>query len=423
MDYLIAVPGPAYRLSDSSFATESAFAEHLLELRRAGEGRFDRVVLLAFDMQASTYQANKKGLRKLSSHRDGVVFVSAGPEADSTPGFWRHAPRLWRVARQSAARAAVVHTDVAYDIRKPMTAIVALAARLRRRPVVFVVDVDFRGDAKRNRAAGLSSTKRYMFERLLLEPFRSAQVWIAVRMCQLVLLKSASLVEDFGKGRPSVKNFYDTVHSDKEVLDAQGLQDRIAQSSPKASLELCYFGRLIDLKGCDRMIEAIRISRARGCDVHLTIIGDGPCEHELKAQVDSADLSKAVRFIPQVPYGNQLFDQISKMDITLAAPVVQETPRAAFDSLARGIPILAFDISYFRDLADASDAILLARWPSADDLADKIIETESNRDILPAMSANAVAFARDNTQQLWVSRRMSWTIAFALGDDQGMTSV
>lgn len=418
MDYLIAVPGPAYRLSDSSFATESAFAEHLIELRRAGQERFDRVVLFAFEMQASTYQANRNSLRELSSDRDGIVFVSAGPETDSTVGFWRHVPRLWTIAWQAAARAAVVHTDVAYDIRMPMTAIVALAARLRRRPVVFVVDVDFRGDARRNRAAGLSSTKRYWFERLLLEPFRSAQIWIAVRMCQLVLLKSASLVEDFGKGRRSVKNFYDTVHSNQEILDAHGLRDRMARVNANAALELCYFGRLIELKGCDRMIEAVRISRARGCDVRLTIIGDGPCEQELKAQVESASLGNAVRFIPQVPYGNQLFDQLSKMDVTLAAPIVQETPRAAFDSFARGIPILAFDISYFRDLADASNAIVLARWPSAANLADKITEIESNREVLAAMSARAVAFARDNTQQLWLERRMSWTIAFALGDGQ-----
>ena len=45
------------------------------------------------------------------------------------------------------------------------------------------------------------------------------QLWIAPKISALVLLKSMTLVRDFGRGLPHVKNFFDTVQSASQVLD------------------------------------------------------------------------------------------------------------------------------------------------------------------------------------------------------------
>jgi glycosyltransferase involved in cell wall biosynthesis len=115
-----------------------------------------------------------------------------------------------------------------------------------------------------------------------------------------------------------------------------------------------YFGRLAVNKGIDRMIVATGLARQRGVDVHLRIIGDGECRESLRLQAREANLEAYVEFEPPVTYGEPLFRRLEDCHACVAAPLIEDTPRAAFDAFSRGLPIIAFDIAYFRDLAQAS---------------------------------------------------------------------
>jgi glycosyltransferase involved in cell wall biosynthesis len=417
-DYLIAVQAPAYPLSPTSFATESAFAEHLIELRKVAGARFSTVVLFAPRMNEADYEAQKHHLGIVDLARDNVRLVPAHPVSASVGRFWlKHARPLWSTMRAAIREAAVVHTDLSTDVRRPMTAMVSFAAWLAKRPVVFVVDIDYRMHARRFRELGYWSAKKYWVNRLVQEPLKSLQLRFAARRYQLVMLKGASLVRDFGEGRSHVKNFYDTVHSDGQLLPTDQIDERLAMlANPGKRLQLCYFGRLVEYKGIDRMIEAVRLAREKGCIAELTIIGDGPCRAALGDQVREAALENQIRFEPQVPYGQPLFDQLRQVHMMIAAPLIEDTPRAAFDAMARGVPILAFDISYFSDLADASGAVALATWPHASGLAEQIIAIDSNRSLLGGMALGGLAFARANTQHSWLERRMQWTFHYAMGE-------
>ncbi len=416
MDYVMATQAAAYPVSPTSFATESAFAEHLRELRKSANGRFDRLVLVAPALSDAQYNAQKHHLEVLDLAQDGALFIPSHPAEASTTQFWtKYASPLWKKLDGLLANATLVHADLATDFRRPMTAIAALAARLRRIPVVFVTDIDFRMNAQRMRRLGDGGLSKYLANRLLVEPFKSTQVWLAVRYHQLVMLKSAAMVRDFGHGRPHVKNFYDTVHGPEDVLTTAEAQQRLRfLTAPDTPLNLCFFGRLAANKGVDRMIHATGLARTKGANARLLIIGDGPELENLKSKVTVEGLTDHVTFKGQVPYGRPLFDLLEGVHILLAAPLLEDTPRSAFDAMARGVPILAFDTSYFQDLASGSGGVALAPWPEPEGLAEQIVMLDQSRDRLAMMAQNGLKFAQDNTQRAWLERRMGWTLQFAL---------
>lgn len=410
LNYVIVVQAPAFALADGHFATESAFAIHLKELREALGPRFKSLVLVAPQFTPQVYEARKATLGVLSAQRDGVEFMPAHSLGASAFSFWfSDLPRVCKNLRHRLREPAIVHSGMSDDIRRPLMAALNLVARLRKRPVIFIVDIDFRQDTRRYYQLGLWRTKRYLAHRFLFDPVKWIQVWLAPRLFQLVLLKSSSMVRDFGRGRQHVKNFYDTVHSSKDVLpEALRAAHFERLKDPSGSLNVVYFGRFVAYKGLKVAVEAIRIARSRGIDVTLTLIGEGECQQDLVQQVKAAALETSVIFQPPVRYGPDLFNLLANAHVTVASPLIEDTPRAAFDSMARGLPLVASDINYFSDLARESGAIALFKWSDPESLAEELIALSRNRGRIAEMAARGMVFAENNTQSIWLARRVGW---------------
>jgi glycosyltransferase involved in cell wall biosynthesis len=372
--YVMVVQASAYPLDADRFATESAFAEHLRDLKASGEARFSKIVLIAPRMGDAVFVRQRDHLAIVEADRDGISLVSVPGNALSPTRAISQLRSLWRTIQPVVADAAMVHIDLATDVRHPMTALAGWAAKAADRPVVMFVDIDFRKHAERFRKLRYWGRVKYFYNRWIQQPFKAAQIRYAVRNYALVMLKSPSLVRDFGKGRPHVRNFYDTVHAEAQVLSREEHAARsTVMGDPRQPLRLCYFGRLVDYKGIDRMIQAVAAARAQGGDAALTIIGDGPNRAALETQAAELGLANHVQFVGQVAYGAPLFEMLRDEHVMLATPLIEDTPRAAFDAMARGLPIVAFDISYFRDLGEASGAVAVARWPDAAALAETIV--------------------------------------------------
>ena len=410
MEYLVAVEAPAYALSESRFAVESAFAEHLKLLRASIGPQFTRVVILAPQWSVAAYESMRSSLAIIDSREEGIAYVASHSVAATRWRYWLHeAWPLWRRIRAAVQSARVVHSGPSIDVWRPTSAMVNLAAWLARRPVIFVVDIDFRQESWRFYRSGIWSARAYYTSRLIYDPIKWIQVWLAVRVFDLVLLKSARLVADFGKGRANVKDFYDTVHAAHDIKSASEAKRRgdwIRDASQP--LQLVYFGRLVRYKGVDRAIEAVRLARLAGEDVRLTIIGDGDCLSSLRMQVARDGLDSVVSFRPPVAYGQGLFDELEGAHASISTPLSEDTPRSAFDAFARGLPVIAFDMGYFVDLAQKSGAVALATWPEPAAMAARVVELSRDRERLAGMAERALAFARANTQAQWLERRKQW---------------
>jgi glycosyltransferase involved in cell wall biosynthesis len=415
MDYIIAVQAAAYPTSQTSFATESAFAEHLKELRALLGERFTRIVLIAPRLSEQEYQAAKDHLGIINSDEHGVIYLPAHYTNTSAKDFWGSCFRdIWKRVSEAVAHAAIVHSGMSDDVWRPLLAIVNLIAWRSGVPVVFVVDLDFRRDTWRFYKSGIWSRKAYIVNRLFYDPLKWIQVWMAVQVYQLVLLKGASMARAFGKGRTNVKNFLDTVHRIEDVLTPPQMKSRLeCLRDTSHPLNVVYFGRFVKYKGLDRAIEAVHLARGMGANVVLTLIGDGDQKELLQKQVMETGLEKAVSFHPPVRYGAPLFQLLNDAHLAIATPLAEDTPRASFDAFARGLPLLAFDITFYRDLAE-NGAVALATWPRVESLAEQLVVLSHDRQRLARMAEAAVVAARENTQAYWLNKRISWTLNTSL---------
>jgi glycosyltransferase involved in cell wall biosynthesis len=104
-----------------------------------------------------------------------------------------------------------------------------------------------------------------------------------------------------------------------------------------------------------------------------------------------------------------LFQLLNDAHLAIATPLAEDTPRASFDAFARGLPLLAFDITFYRDLA-ANGAVALAAWPSLESIAEQLVVLSNDRQRLARMAEAAVVYARENTQAYWLNKRISWTL-------------
>lgn len=410
MKYVVVVQAPAYPVATDIVALESAFAEHLRELKARIGPSFDELLLIAPELSRTRYEAERGHLAELDARETGIRFL---------PAFPLDVPRwkflltgwvpMWRMLSRQFAEPCVVHSGMSTHLSRPLMFMASLAGWRRKRPVVFFVDMDFREHARRFRAIGAWGWRSYMLNRVVYDPLKWVQLWIAPRLFDLCCFKSFALVRTFGRGRPNVKPFFNTAHSAGQVLDADAVQARLVRlADPARGLRACYFGRLAMNKGVDRMIEAVRQARDAGADVNLTVIGDGECRDALRLQVERDGLGDFVAFVDPVPYGELLFSLLDDCDLCLAAPLVEDTPRAAFDAMARGMPVVAFDICYFRDLATAGGGVVTTAWPRPEGLAEALVELSKDRARLGQLVRKAVEFASVNTQETWLARRHAW---------------
>lgn len=417
MNYLMVLPVPFYRVSEDVVATESAFVEHLKQLKKSLEPEVGLITIASTFQREADYRKREAYCATFSERLDGIRFVPLEPEGVSRVGYWmRHLLPNIRTIWRECRKAEVIHAGPSF-VLTPREFVGILVAVLMRKKSIFVIDIDWRRSARMNLETGRSSLKSYLMTKAFYSPLFSLQVRFASRFCSLVMLKSAKLVRDYGRGRASVKDLLDAAHSEQHMIDHSSLEAKIQRAlSQESPLHVVYFGRLTAYKGIDRMIAVIAaIKRDGEPAIDLTIIGVGEEQAALEAQSRDLGVSDRVRFLGPVPFGPELFEVVRNHDVLLAAPLSADTPRSALDAMASGLAVIAYDIDYYVDLATLSGAVKTVPWLDDASMAKTLVELNAQRTNLAAMIRAGAEFARANTQEIWLERRAAWTREFCFG--------
>lgn len=419
MNYVMVLLVPFYRVSENEIACESAFATHLKELLPRVAQWGDKIVIHSPQMPESVYQKNKHHLAHIQCDQEKIEYVDAWDLNISRLGFVAKAPfviwpKIWKVVKT----ANVVHASVSKDIFKLFTFMALFFGVLQKKKTIVAMDIDHRNSAKMSYRTGKFSYKSYWLSQYIYNPIISCQLRFVSRYCSLLFLKGQLLVDDYGKGRDKVKNFYDTAHDLSFVINQADLAKKIATwDQEKSTIKLVYFGRLVGYKGIPDMILAVQKAaeklKASGSEktVSLSIIGAGEQDAELKALVAEQQLESVVEFCGALSYGEELFSRLREYDFLLAAPHSEDTPRSVFDSMACGLPMIAYDTYYYKDL-ERTGTVKTVPWLSVDALADEIIRLGSDGAAVKEMMQKCRDFAVNNTQEIWLEKRLAWTKEF-----------
>jgi glycosyltransferase involved in cell wall biosynthesis len=408
--YLMVLPVPAFPGPGGTFEIESAFAEHLRMLRSM-LGPLARTLIIAAPELSAAERAVAGPLTRLDEARDGIGFRPMFRANLGRVGYLRELPRVLAALRVEVREADVVHGGNS-PLYRPFEFPALMMASLLGKKTISVTDIDHRRTARMNLETGRWSAKEYWITRFLHDPFTHLQQTIGVRRFSLVLLKGRSLVDDYGRGRPNVRHFLDSAFGVEHIIPAHRLEEKVRETlSSQTEVKVVYFGRLVEYKGVDGMLRAVRHALNLGARLRFEIVGSGPADAALRALTRELGLESVVSFIGAVPFGPGLFDRLYDAHVLLAAPLSEDTPRSALDACAMGLAIVAYDTSYYRELAELGGPVEIVPWRDMNALGQRLLELDAQRARLADLLRKGAAFAAPNTQQAWLEKRVAWTRA------------
>jgi glycosyltransferase involved in cell wall biosynthesis len=116
--------------------------------------------------------------------------------------------------------------------------------------------------------------------------------------------------------------------------------------------EFAYLGRLVVEKGVSVLLEATRLLRAEGREVHVVLIGDGPDRPRLEKEIKSLGLEGTVR-ITGFLSGARLAEALRDVGVVVMPSVWEETAGlAAIEQMMRGRLVIASKTGGLAEVVD-----------------------------------------------------------------------
>jgi glycosyltransferase involved in cell wall biosynthesis len=151
-------------------------------------------------------------------------------------------------------------------------------------------------------------------------------------------------------------------------------------------LRLLTVGRLSVTKRLSLLLETLELLRSQGCKVHLTIVGGGALESELRQQLGQRDVRGGITLTGRREAG-QMPDIYRQHDVFVSASMQEGMSNAMLEAMASGLPIVTTRCEGVDELIGANGIVV--DDPQAGALAAAIERLDGDRRTLAAMSVAA----------------------------------
>lgn len=132
-----------------------------------------------------------------------------------------------------------------------------------------------------------------------------------------------------------------------------------AERRPGEQLRALFAGRLVGWKGAHLALGAVAQARARGLDVTLDLVGQGPYGDTLRALAARLGLGEAVRFLGQVPQA-RLFELYRAAHVFLFPSLHDSSGNVVLEAQAFGCPVICLDLGGPPTLVTSESARVVA---------------------------------------------------------------
>ena len=116
---------------------------------------------------------------------------------------------------------------------------------------------------------------------------------------------------------------------------------------PGTGIRWCGMGKLVELKGFDRMLRIQKRLVAEGYPVHFLALGEGSQRPELEAYVSENALQEHVTFLG---YQTNPYKYVAGCDIFVCASLSEGFSTAATEALIVGTPVCTVEVSGMREM-------------------------------------------------------------------------
>lgn len=254
--------------------------------------------------------------------------LCALPYYEGVAGLWRAAPRVFGRVRE-LVRAEASRWDVLLvGGPNPVGQLIAEQSVAAGVPVALIV--------RQNLVPQVASTNRGLKGLAAVSYAR----WLEGRFRRLaagrpVFAVGQEMTDAYGRHTPHAHNHFACLISDAQLAEFAAMP---READPG---RLLCVGRLSAEKGHSYLFAAMAQLARRGVRCRLDIVGSGPLEDELRAEVARLGLGDAVSFHGYVPYGPELFAMYRRAE-ALVVPSLQEGfPQVINEALCVGLPVIA----------------------------------------------------------------------------------
>jgi glycosyltransferase involved in cell wall biosynthesis len=131
-----------------------------------------------------------------------------------------------------------------------------------------------------------------------------------------------------------------------------------AETSEKSEvLRLLTVGRLSVTKRIEMLIDAVEILRRTACKLHLTIVGGGQMQRQLRKTVAERELSDVIRITGRID-SEKMPEVYRNSDIFISASMQEGMSNAMLEAMASGLPIVTTRCEGLAELIDGNGIIV-----------------------------------------------------------------
>ncbi len=157
---------------------------------------------------------------------------------------------------------------------------------------------------------------------------------------------------------PGTHHAFSIVYSSIELNDGAFASAHRHFSHAPQPLRLISVGSMERLyKGFDTLIEAVAITKQKGVNISLRIVGEGRCRNELENLVQQRELEREVTFTGRIPAGQAIRSELDNSDLFVLASKTEGLPRAMIEAMARALPCLGTAVGGIPELLPASELV------------------------------------------------------------------
>ncbi len=276
--------------------------------------------------------------------------------------------------------------DLIYCFDVDMAFLLHWAARLYRIPLILQVGVDWNAY---NRLTG------QRWKRLVKDMAKRTVLRYAAEV--IVLAHHLKVpVESYGR---SPRVLYPFVDLDDYPSCLAGENGQVRR--------LLFIGRLTPVKGVRYLIDSLPLVRKQNERFHLTVVGGSPVgrrsdESYVRERVREYALWEYVTLVGQVPH-SQVPAYLRNADFVVMPSETEGFHYALLEAWASGVPVLATDIPFYRELIDSSVGRLCGFSPES--MAEGILSLLAmDNETLAGMKAAA----RKKAETLTETSMNSW---------------
>ena len=333
---------------------------------------------------------------------DGIRVVPSFDARGRARRFWLRDRHVWNAdVRRELVGARMFHT-AACDVFRPFTFMAHSAAVRAGVPTVFVgPDMDLHVTLPRTLQGRLQCA---VFDRWTRQ---------ALQRASLGLLKEGLVYDRYQRYGSNVKAVCHSMHSETDVIDSDRLEQRLQTLNSGRALRAVYAGRFVHRKGLRDAVSAIARARNNGASVELHLYGGGPEEQALRIHAAALGILDRVIFHGVVEYSPAFIQTLAEFDVFLFMPTEEDTPRALFDTMAAGLPLVGTRIPFLETRVAKDRQGVLVEIGDTQAAADQLGSLHRNPELLRTLSRNARGAGLRHSVDQWYRLRAEWTHAIA----------